>query len=93
MKLHEYFQEHILKPLGVENLGFWPNQVMMDNLVKMHMRRPNGEIVEIPHMETSVNSPLGTNGFCNGGGGCLGSLREFSSTPPRPFAPLCEPIS
>jgi CubicO group peptidase (beta-lactamase class C family) len=32
MKLHEYFQEHILKPLGVENLGFWPNQAMMDNL-------------------------------------------------------------
>jgi CubicO group peptidase (beta-lactamase class C family) len=79
VKLHEYFQEHILKPLGIENLGFWPNQAMMDNLAKMHLRQPNGEIMEIPHTETSVNSPLGTNGFCNGGGGCFGSLQGYSS--------------
>jgi CubicO group peptidase (beta-lactamase class C family) len=82
VKLEEYFQEHILKPLSVENLGFWLNQTMMDNLTKMHLRQSNGEIVEIPHTETAANSPLGTNGSCSGGGGCYGSLRDYTSKPP-----------
>jgi CubicO group peptidase (beta-lactamase class C family) len=79
MKLHEYFHQHILKPIGVEDLGFWLNQTMLDSLSKMHLRQPNGEIIEVPHTITAANSPLGYKGSCNGGGGCLGSLQEYSS--------------
>jgi CubicO group peptidase (beta-lactamase class C family) len=81
MKLHDYFQEHILKPLGVENFGFWFNQAMMDNLIKMHLRQPDGGIIEIPHTETAAKSPVGTKGSCSGGGGCYGTLREYTSEP------------
>jgi hypothetical protein len=54
---------------------------MMDNLAKLHLRQPNGEIVEFPHLEVAANSPLGTNGFCNGGSGSFGSLQDYSSKP------------
>jgi CubicO group peptidase (beta-lactamase class C family) len=78
--LEEYFQENIFKPLGVEDCGFWISQAMKTKLSDMNLRNHlDGTVVGIPHIQPAVLGEPGTKIECSGGGGCYGSVREYSS--------------
>jgi CubicO group peptidase (beta-lactamase class C family) len=78
--LEEYFQENILEPLGVKDLGFWMSQVMKAKLSSIYLRNPEDEtMTEVPHSEAAVREEPGTKVNCAGGSGCFGSAQEYSS--------------
>ena len=78
--LEEYFQENILKPAGVENLGFWMTEAMHAELSNMHLRKqPDGTIIQIPHIEPAARQPPGAKVKCRSGGGCFGPVQEYAS--------------
>lgn len=49
MKLNDYMQQNIFKPLGLSNLNMFPTQHMKDNLADMHQRW-NGICEERDHI-------------------------------------------
>jgi CubicO group peptidase (beta-lactamase class C family) len=40
VKLNDWIQEHIMQPLGIENVNMFPTQHMKENLAFMHQRWP-----------------------------------------------------
>lgn len=49
LKLNDYFQEHIFKPLGLTNLNCFPTEEMRSNLAYMHQRDGEGRLKERNH--------------------------------------------
>lgn len=78
--LEQYFQENILKPLGMEDFGFWISQRMKAKLSNLYLRRQSdGSMTVIPHKEPAALEDPGTKVKCGGGDGCFGSVQEYSS--------------
>lgn len=50
MKLNDYFQEHIFKPLGINDANMFPTQEMRSNLAYMHQRDGSGKLNERAHL-------------------------------------------
>jgi len=50
MKLNDYFQEHIFKPLGISNVNMFPTQEMRSNLAYLHQRDGSGKLNERSHI-------------------------------------------
>ncbi|KAF2752201.1 beta-lactamase [Sporormia fimetaria CBS 119925] len=49
-KLNDYFQEHIFKPLGINDVTMFPSKEMRDNLAYMHQRDGEGKLSEREHL-------------------------------------------
>jgi len=50
MKLNDYMQEHIFKPLGIQHVNMFPTKEMIDNLAYMHQRDAIGILHERDHL-------------------------------------------
>ena len=81
--LEDYFQMYILKPLGINDIAFFPSAKMKSNMAYMHCRAKDGSLNIRDHL---YRRPLATNGqrddrekpFCMGGAGCFGKPMEYS---------------
>lgn len=70
-RLEDYFQEHILRPLGMENTSFVPTAAQRKRLMPMHARLPDGSLQAIP-----FELPQDPE-FCLAGGGLFGTARDY----------------
>lgn len=80
LKLGDYFQQNIFKPLGIENISFAPNKHMRDNLVTMTQRDVNGKGSDVDHLARRAISQSvrpGKDFMHYGGAGCFAKPREY----------------
>lgn len=70
-RLENYFQEHILGPLGMKDTSFVPTPAQRDRRFPMHARLPDGALQPIP-----FELPLEPE-FCLAGGGLYGTARDY----------------
>lgn len=80
MSLEDYFQQYILRPLGINNITFFPTAGMVAELAYMHQRAKDGPLSVVDHL---CRLPLlpgkreEPNRFCMGGAGCFGKPIEY----------------
>lgn len=76
--LEDYFQEHILRPLGIQTISFQATDDLKGRLATMHHRDPSGKLQIRDHL---YRAPLVEQDpdklFCMGGAGCFGAPIEF----------------
>lgn len=83
VKLNDYFQEHIFKPLGLGNINMFPTPEMKANLVHMHQRWPTGGPAPVERDHIMYNSLRAETDeakakiFNSGGAGCFGKPSEY----------------
>ncbi|RAH79673.1 beta-lactamase family protein [Aspergillus japonicus CBS 114.51] len=81
ISLEEYFQTFILRPLGVENITFFPTNDMKANLAYMHQRAKDGSLIVTDHLYRYPLLPCRPEEegkrFCMGGAGCFGKPLEY----------------
>ncbi|OGM44169.1 beta-lactamase family protein [Aspergillus bombycis] len=81
LSLEEYFQQFILRPLGIESITFFPSKEMKMNLAYMHQRDKDGTVKVTDHLYRYPLLPCkpGTERqrFCMGGAGCFGKPIEY----------------
>jgi CubicO group peptidase (beta-lactamase class C family) len=77
MTLEIYCQEHIFKPLGIRDVGFYMDPERRERLTGMHYRSKDRKIQEGSHTK-----PIHVDGEveCTGGGGGYGSMLDYAST-------------
>ncbi|EED20888.1 esterase, putative [Talaromyces stipitatus ATCC 10500] len=80
--LDEYFQKYIFQPLGIRDIGFFPNEEMKTRLVSMHRREPDGSLHVVGHvyqfpLSERKNPEMPEDRFCSGGGGCFGTMVDY----------------
>jgi len=83
LKLNDYFQEHIFKPLGLKNINMFPHDEMKRNLAFMNDRAPDGSLSL--RLDGHLNRrPLYAKGkeeidgvFQQGGAGCFARPTEY----------------
>lgn len=82
LSLDEYFQKYIFQPLGIKDISFYASKEMKSRLVSMHRREPDGSlhVVDRPYPLTFRKDDSPNDEFCSGGGGCFGSVFDYSST-------------
>jgi len=81
LTLHQYMMKNIFEPLGLKNIGFFPNKEMRDNIMTMMQRYPDGHAEERDHVyrrallaETEEEQK---NIFNSGGAGCFAKPSEY----------------
>ncbi|KNG88086.1 beta-lactamase family protein [Aspergillus nomiae NRRL 13137] len=81
LSLEEYFQQFILRPLGIESVTFFPSVEMKMNLAYMHQRDKDGTLKTTDHLYRYPLLPckpgMESNRFCMGGAGCFGKPIEY----------------
>ncbi|GAD97659.1 beta-lactamase family protein [Paecilomyces variotii No. 5] len=80
LSLEDYFQSFILRPLGIENISFFPNAQMKADLAYMHQRGKDGELSIRDHVFRYPLLPPKSGEekrFCMGGAGCFGKPVEY----------------
>ncbi|KAE8138368.1 beta-lactamase family protein [Aspergillus pseudotamarii] len=81
LSLEEYFQQFILRPLGIESITFFPSMEMKMNLAYMHQRDKDGELSVTDHLYRYPLLPckpgMEKQRFCMGGAGCFGKPVEY----------------
>ncbi|KAJ9297156.1 hypothetical protein DTO271G3_4449 [Paecilomyces variotii] len=80
LSLEDYFQSFILRPLGIENISFFPNAKMKANLAYMHQREKDGLLSVTDHVFRYPFLPARDGEgrrFCMGGAGCFGNPVEY----------------
>ena len=90
LRLEDYFQAHILTPLEIGSVTFFPTVETISNLAHMHQRTSSGQLVETDHLYrrpllATANEEERKNLFCAGGHGCFGKPAEFTSSCFRHF--------
>lgn len=104
VRLDDYIQENICRPLGLEHFSMLPTQEMKEKLVFMHQRLPSGKLVPRDHL---MRRPLVVQEqkdriFHNGGGGIFAKPQEYcrvlsvllnNGTCPRTGGKLLEPAT
>ena len=83
MSLNGYFQEHIFKPMGIQNINMFPTKHMKENLAYMHARsadgklniNPNGHLNRRPLWVETEEDIKRT--FNQGGAGCFAKPAEY----------------
>jgi len=79
--LNDYFQTHIFKPLGLENISFFPTPHMRSNIATMLQRAPSGTTSVRDHAYR--RALLAESGherkhiFNSGGAGCFAKPIEY----------------
>lgn len=90
LSLEEYFQQFILRPLGIESITFFPSMDMKMNLAHMHQRDKDGTLSVTDHLYRYPLLPcrpgMEKQRFCMGGAGCFGKPVEYCSM--FPSSPL-----
>ncbi|CAG8931608.1 unnamed protein product [Penicillium salamii] len=80
ISLEDYFQAFILKPLGIDNITFFPTPEMKRDLAYMHRRANDGSLSVIDHLYRTPLLPRlekEKDRFCMGGAGCFGKPVQF----------------
>lgn len=80
--LEAYFQQHILGPVGIKSISFFPSAETKSRLAYMHQRAPDGTLKIRDHLyryPLTVKEGQDEERFCMGGAGCFGSPVEFTS--------------
>ncbi|GAB1193235.1 hypothetical protein APSETT444_002438 [Aspergillus pseudonomiae] len=81
LSLEEYFQQFILRPLGIESISFFPSVEMKMNLAYMHQRDKDGTAKVTDHLYRYPLLPckpgMEAQRFCMGGAGCFGKPIEY----------------
>ncbi|MCJ1375082.1 hypothetical protein MMC20_006316 [Loxospora ochrophaea] len=81
MSLNDYFEKHIFQPLGIKNISFLPHEGMKQQLATMHLKMPDGKLLENDHIlrpPLKVNEkPLPPMFIHSGGGGCFARPLEY----------------
>ncbi|KAE8147903.1 beta-lactamase family protein [Aspergillus avenaceus] len=81
LSLEEYFQTHILKPLGISTITFFPSPEMIARLAYMHQRAQDGTLSVTDHINRSALLPclpgMEKLRSCMGGAGCFGQPIEY----------------
>ena len=74
--LGEYFAKHVTGPLQMLDTGFSPTQGMLEKMVAMQHRDPQGNLALPPVSDNASKMPVPE--FEMGGGGLLSSARDYS---------------
>ncbi|KIX96886.1 uncharacterized protein Z520_07606 [Fonsecaea multimorphosa CBS 102226] len=83
LKLNDYFQQHIFKPMGITHISMFPSEEMKAELAWMNTRSPdgklsiyaNGHLNRRPLYATSKEEIDGT--FHAGGAGCFARPSQY----------------
>lgn len=82
LSLGEYFQKNIFEPMGLKDISFLPSADMQRRLVTMTQRAADGTLSNRDH---PMSAPLTAsseadkkNVLKSGGGGCFGTVRDFT---------------
>ncbi|KAF4955772.1 hypothetical protein FGADI_4344 [Fusarium gaditjirri] len=72
--LEEYFKENIWKPLGLNNTTFRvsSNRGLLDNLVELTIRKPDGSLVPGSHVPRDATAEIDS-----GGAGLYGTAQDY----------------
>ncbi len=70
-RLGDYFQEHILRPLGMNDTSFVPTPAQRERQLPMHARMPDGSLQPIPFELPQEPE------FCLAGGGLYGTAQDY----------------
>lgn len=79
MSLEEYFRKFIFEPLNVTEIAFFPMDEMKSRLAYLHRRKSDGSLTVSDHLLRHSLVPASDLGFCMGGCGCFGTLKDYSS--------------
>lgn len=79
ISLEEYFHKFIFEPLEVTDITFFPTDEMKSRLAYMHRRKGDGSLIVSDHLLRSSLTSRDKLGFCLGGCGCFGTLKDYSS--------------
>ncbi|PNP76703.1 hypothetical protein FNYG_10122 [Fusarium nygamai] len=83
LKLNDYLQERVLKPIGITEMSMFPSHSMQAKLAHMHQRGPDGTLRPCNH---PMRAPLVVdqndkakleNMFNSGGGGMFANARDY----------------
>lgn len=78
IKLGDYCQENIFKPLNLQNITFdKDSEELQRRLVKLNQRYPDGFLRETLHI-FSLNKTGKPDHFHSGGGGAFGTINEYA---------------
>jgi len=72
LRLDEYFERHILGPLGMTDTAFAVPEEKADRRATIHRRTEDGALATFPL--TSLSDPR----FCSGGGGLISTLADYA---------------
>ncbi|KAI1363471.1 beta-lactamase family protein [Xylaria arbuscula] len=84
LRLNDYIQQHILKPLGLNNISMIPTQEMKAKLAYMHARnsdgtlRPRDHLLRMPLVVDQDNADQVAKLFHSGGAGMFAKPQEYS---------------
>lgn len=79
ISLEEYFHKFIFEPLEVTDITFFPTDEMKSRLDYMHRRKGDESLIVSDHLLRSSLTSRDKLGFCLGGCGCFGTLKDYSS--------------
>lgn len=82
LTLDDYFRKHILEPLGIRDVTFFPSNDMKRRLVYMHQRTADGKVTlrEEGHPLKRALDPRGRDHvYQSGGAGCFAVPSEYCS--------------
>ena len=86
ISLEEYFRKFICEPLNVRDISFSPGDEMKSRLACLHRRKSDGSMIVSDHLLRHSLVPADDLGFCMGGCGCFGTLKDYSSKVPPPLS-------
>ena len=71
-RLDQYFEEHILGPLGMHDTAFVLNATQRERVARMHVRQPDGSLLTVPY-QVAAEEPE----FFAGGGGLYSTGPDY----------------
>jgi CubicO group peptidase (beta-lactamase class C family) len=71
--LDVYFDEHIFKPLGMVDTGFWVSPEKSARVVAVHTYDANGKIMTQPEQRVATSKPV----FLAGSGGLMSTAKDY----------------
>ncbi|KAK5408729.1 hypothetical protein LTR20_009533 [Exophiala xenobiotica] len=84
LRLNDYFQENIFKPMGISNISMVPTEDMKARLAYMHLRSANGELRLHPNghvnrrpLYASTEAEKAAT-FHSGGAGCFARPSDYA---------------
>lgn len=85
LSLEDYFQEKILRPLGIRNITFTPDTDQLSRLAYMHQRAADGtlQVTDTVFRYPLIAAKESRDPFYMGGCGCFGSPVEFCGMLPH----------
>jgi len=74
-KLDEFFEQRIIRPLGLKDTGFWIPEEKRARLALIHQKGPDGRL----QVEGYINRdrPTATRGLRSGGGGLYSTAADY----------------